>query len=162
MLRLLSLLTFFIAAVSPAGAADSIYRDPRQPSFTLLVPDGWTAASNNQGVMISREDSYFLLRVFNGTTSPGALLVQVRPQFEQQWTQFRELDAGRTRFGGLDAAFVIFGGVPPSGVESIQRIVTATNGQLTYGAFIGMPGKGQQRKGELERIERSFSPDPVR
>lgn len=163
MLRLLSFLAVFLAAVSPACAADSTYRDPRQPSFTLLVPDGWTATSNNHGVMVSRDDNYLMLRVFSGTMSPGALLVQVRPQFEQQWKQFREIETGRTRFGGLDGTFVIYGGVPPSGIESIQRIVAATNGQLTYAAFIGMPvGKAQQRKADLDRIERSFTPDPVR
>jgi hypothetical protein len=160
--RALLMLAIAVAVALPAVAADSTYRDPRQPSFTLLVPDGWTAASNNQGVTISREDSYFMLRVFPPSMSPGALLVQVRPQIEQQSKQFRELDAGRTRFGGLDATYVVYGGVPPSGVDSIQRIVAATNGQLTFGAFSGMPVKTPQRKAELERIERSFTPDPVR
>lgn len=156
-------LMVFLAAVWTVDAADSTYRDPRQPSFTLLVPDGWTAVTNERGVLISRDDSYFLLRVFPGSTSPGAVLVQVRPQFEQQWKQFREIEAGRTRFGGLEGAFVVYGGVPPSGAESIQRIVTTSNGQLTFAAFIGMPvAKTQQRKADLERIERSFAPDPVR
>lgn len=162
MLRFVSLLMLF-AAVWPADAADSTYRDRRQPSFTLLVPDGWTAVPNEQGVTISRDDSYFQLRVFGGSTSPGAMLVQVRPQFEQQWKQFREIEAGRTRFGGLDGAFVVYGGVPPSGVNSIARVITTTNGQLTFAAFVGMPvDKAQQRKPDLDRIERSFSPDPVR
>lgn len=162
MLRFVSLLMLF-AAVWPADAADSTYRDRRQPSFTLLVPDGWTAVPNEQGVAIRREESYFQLRVAGGSTSPGAMLVQLRPQFERQWKQFREIEAGRARFGGLDGAFVVYGGVPPSGVAEILRIVTTTNGQLTFTAFAGVPAdKAQQRKPDLDRIERSFTPDPVR
>ena len=61
MLRIRILLMLAIALAFPAGAADSTYRDPRQPSFTLLVPDGWTAEKNSQGVTISRGDSWFML-----------------------------------------------------------------------------------------------------
>ena len=162
MLHIRILLMLAIALAFPAGAADSTYRDPRQPSFTLLVPDGWTAEKNNQGVTISRGDSWFLLRVFPSSKSPGALLVEVRPQVEQHSKQFRELDAGRTRFGGLEASYLVYRGIPPSGVDSIGRIVAASNGQLTFGAFMGMPAQAPQSKADLERIERSFTPDPVR
>ena len=162
MLRIRILLMLAIALAFPAGAADSTYRDPRQPSFTLLVPDGWSAEQNSQGVMIRRDDSWFLLRVFPPSKSPGALLVEVRPQVEQQSKQFRELDAGRTRFGGLEASYLVYRGIPASGVESIGRIVAASNGQLTFGAFMGMPVQAAQSKAQLERIERSFTPDPVR
>ena len=161
MLRFLALLALLFAW--PVGAADSTYRDPRQPSFTLLVPDGWTVAPNDQGVTISRERAYFNLRVFGGSTSPGALLVQVRPQFEQQWKNFRESESGRTTFGKLDGAFVVYRGIPPSSVESFTRIVAASNGRLTFAAFIGVPVENAgPLRGQLDRIERSFAPDPVR
>jgi len=152
-----------IAFVGPAGAADSTYRDPRQPSFTLLVPDGWTAEPNDQGVMLRRDDSYFMLRVTGGATSPGAMLVQLRPQFERQWKPFREVEAGRVVFGGQDAAYAVYAGVPPSGIESIARIVAMTNGRLTFVAFEGTQAdKTPQRTAELNRIERSFAPDATR
>jgi rhodanese-related sulfurtransferase len=48
---MLVILIGIIAGAIPALAADTIYRDPRQPSFTLLVPDGWTAERDDQGVI---------------------------------------------------------------------------------------------------------------
>jgi hypothetical protein len=160
---MLVILIGIIAGAIPALAADTIYRDPRQPSFTLLVPDGWTAERDDQGVTLRSDDSYFVLGVSGGATPPGAMLVQVRPQIERQHKQFREMEAGRTTFGGQDGAYAIYTGVPPSGISSITRIVTMTNGRLTFFAYEGMPAdKVQQRKPELDRIERSFTPDPVR
>jgi hypothetical protein len=163
MLRVLSILIAMLVACGPVHAADTTYRDPRQPSFTLLVPQGWKAQPNEQGVVLSRDDSYFMLCAMAGATTPGAMLVQLRPQFEQQWKPFRELEAGRVVFGGKDGAYVVYAGVPPSGIESTTRIVVMTDGRLTYVAFEGTPvASAPQRKPELERIERSFASDPVR
>jgi len=152
-----------VACAVPALAADTTYRDPRKPSFTLLVPDGWTAERTEQGVTLRRGDSFFQLRVLGEAISPGAMLVRLRPQFERQYKQFRELEAGRTTFGEQDGAYAIYTGVPPSGISSMTRIVTMTNGRLTFVVFEGMHAdEAQQRTPELDRIERSFAPDPVR
>jgi hypothetical protein len=152
-----------LAGAVPALAGDTTYRDPRQPSFTLLVPDEWTALRNDKGVMLKRGDSYFQLGVLGEAISPGAMLVRIRPQFERQYKQFRELEAGRATFGGQDGANAIYTGVPPSGISSITRIVTMTNGRLTFIAFEGMPAdEAQQRRPELDRIEHSFAPDAAR
>jgi len=64
-----------LAGAVPALAGDTTYRDPRQPSFTLLVPDEWTALRNDKGVMLKRGDSYFQLGVLGEAISPGAMLV---------------------------------------------------------------------------------------
>ena len=163
MQRRLWMLLAIVGFFGNAQAADSTYRDPRQPSFTLLVPEGWTAEPNDQGVMLRRDDGYFMLRVSGGATPPGAMLVQLRPQFERQWKGFRELEAGRVAFGGQDGAYAVYAGVPPSGIESIARIVAMTNGRLSYVAFQGIEAaKAPQRKAELSRIERSFAPDAAR
>lgn len=152
-----------VAGAVPALAADTTYRDPRQPSFTLLVPDGWTLERTDQGATLRRDDSYFQIWVSGGATSPGTMLVQIRPQIERQTKQFRELEAGRTTFGGQHGTYFVYTGVPPSGINSITRIVAMTNGRLTFVAFESMPAdKIQQYKPELDRIERSFAPDPVR
>ena len=158
------LLTLLVTAfVAPAQAADTVYRDPRSPSFTLLVPEGWTAERNDQGVVLRRDASYFMLRVTPGGASPGAMLVQIRPQIERQYKGFREIDAGRTVFGGQDGAYAVYGGVPPSGIDSVTRVVAMSNGQLVYMAFAGTPvATAAQRRPELERIERSFTPEPMR
>jgi hypothetical protein len=162
MIRLVLTLLLTAAFFAPAQAADTLYRDARSPSFSLLVPDGWTAERNDQGVLLRRDDAYFMLRVMPGGDSPGAMLVQMRPQFERQYKGFREVAAGRVAFGGLDGAFAVYAGVPPSGIESITRIVAVTNGQMVYMAFEGSPVAGAQRRPEMERIERSFTPGPMR
>jgi len=84
MRRLFLTLLAGIALAGAAGAADTTYRDPRKPSFALLVPDGWTAEPHGQGVTIQRDGAYFVLLVNSGATSPGAMLVQMRSQIEPQ------------------------------------------------------------------------------
>jgi hypothetical protein len=124
-----------VAATAPAYAADTTYTDPRQPSFTLLIPDGWTAMRTESGVVVSLGKSFFHLGIIGSAVSPGAALTQVRPQVEKQWQQFHETESGQTQFGGQPAAFAVYTGIPPSGVPSIQRVVAMTNGTLSYWAF---------------------------
>ena len=66
---------------------------------------------------------------------PAAMLVQIRPQVEQQWKEFREAATGRLTFGGQPASYAVYTGIPPSGVRSIQRVVAMSNGRLTFVAF---------------------------
>lgn len=161
MLRLLLASLAVVALAGPAAAADTTYRDPRRPSFTLLVPDGWTAETHGKGVTLKRDGAYFALVVNPGATSPGAMLVQMRSQFEPQWKQFRELEAGRTAFGGQAGGYAVYAGIPPSGVSSVTRVVTMTNGTLTYVAFAeSHADQLKENKADLDRIERSFAPDP--
>jgi hypothetical protein len=148
---------------SPAWAADTTYRDQRQPSFALLVPDGWTANRTDQGVTLSHGNSYFQLIVLNGASPPGAMLVQIRPQLERQFKDFRELQAGEVPFGGLQGGYVVYSGVPPSGIPSLTRVVSMNNGKLTFLAFEGVSvDEVKVVTPQLDRIERSFTPDPVR
>lgn len=158
-LALFSLATLLISA-TPALAEDSIYRDPRQPSFTLLVPDGWRAEPNDRGVTLMRDSSYFMLSVSPGGSSPGAMLVRARPQVERQWQQFRETESGATMFGGKNASYASYAGTPPSSLSSTLKIVTMDNGALAFTAFEGIPKDNLSRdKQDMERIERSFTPD---
>src|SRR4051794_38612380 len=152
-----------LITLSSAWAADTTYRDQRQPSFTLLVPDSWTASRIDQGVTLSHGKSFFTLAVKSGTAQPGAVLVQLRPQIESQSKEFREIDAGRVTFGGQNGGYAVYAGVPPSGIRSFRRVVTMTNGRLTFIAFESAPTDEYETiKPQLDRIERSFSPDPVR
>jgi hypothetical protein len=162
-MRYAPMVLMVLITLSSAWAADTTYRDQRQPSFTLLVPDGWTASRTDQGVSLRHGESTFELGIMSGTAQPGAVLVQIRPQLESQWKEFREVDAGRVTFGGLNGAYAVYAGVPPSGSRSFQRVVTMTNGRMTFIAFASAPADEYEAvKPQLDRIERSFSPDPVR
>jgi len=53
-------------------------------------------------------------------------------------------------------------GVAPNGKPSITRIVTMTNGALTYVLFMGAEAAAYPTlKADLDRIQESFSPDSV-
>jgi hypothetical protein len=148
---------------SPAWAADTTYRDQRQPSFALLVPDGWTANQTDHGVNISHGHNYFYLAIVNGASSPGSMLVQIRPQLERQFKDFRELEAGQVSFGGTQGSYAVYSGVPPSGIPAVERVVSMTNGKLTFTAFESVSvDEAKVMAPQLDRIERSFAPDPVR
>jgi hypothetical protein len=157
------LLTVASVTVSPALGEDKSYRDPRQPSFTLLVPNGWALTRTEQGVNLANGTGYAQLGVLRDTQQPGAMLVQVRTQIEQQYKNFREIDSGGSRFGGQKGLYGVYSGIPPSGVNSIMKVVTMNNGQFTYILFMGAHTDEYDRlKRDMDRIESSFSPDPVR
>jgi hypothetical protein len=146
-----------------AAAADTTYRDRRQPSFTLLVPDGWTATPTNEGVTIASGGDAFHLNVQPGAHRPGEVLVSLRPQFQRQLQGFRELASGGLQFGGQTGGFAVYAGTPPSGISGIDRIVTMTDGRLTFTAFESFKdSEAAQARPALARIEASFTPDPVR
>jgi hypothetical protein len=162
-LMMLAMIVVLSQVSSLAWAADTTYRDQRQPSFTLLVPDAWTANRTDEGVVLSHGKSYFRLNVLKRASPPGAMLVQIRPQLERQWKDFRELQAGQVPFGGLQGGYAVYSGVPPSGIPSVLRLVSMTNGKLTFVAFEGVPAdEAKVMTPQLDRIERSFTPDPVR
>ena len=75
---LITLSSAWLITLSSAWAADTTYRDQRQPSFTLLVPDCWTASRTDQGVTLRHGKSSFELWIISGTAQPGAALVQIR------------------------------------------------------------------------------------
>jgi hypothetical protein len=161
------ILTFLLIAVSvvaaPASAGDSSYRDPRQPSFTVLIPHGWTAARTNEGVQLAVGTSWANLAVLSSAVQPGAMLVQIRSQFERQWKNFREVDSGGVVFGGQKGAYATYAGIPPSGVGGITKVVTMTNGRLTYTLFMGAHADEYGRvRPEMDRIQASFAPEPAR
>lgn len=133
-----------------AWASDTIYRDARRPSFSLLVPDGWTAA-------------YVTLLVQLGAFSPGTMLVQLRPQFESQFKNFQELDSGQSMLAQHRAGYAVYEGVPPSGVKSTLRIITTTNGKLTYTLFVEAHTDEMPRyERDLNRIPASFAVEESR
>jgi hypothetical protein len=161
-MRRLLLTLMMIGNWSSVAVADAVYRDPRHPSFQVLVPDGWTVQRQQAGITLSNGSDSFALWVIGGAKSPGSMLVQIRPQLEQQWKEFREAATGRLTFGGQPASYAVYTGIPPSGVRSIQRVVAMSNGRLTFVAFARAPAdRYQAAKPVLDRIELSFQPDSV-
>jgi hypothetical protein len=72
--HVLFVLIGIVAAAVPALAADTTYRDPHQPPFTLLVPNGWMAERTEQDVTLRRGDSFFLLRVLGEARVTGVVI----------------------------------------------------------------------------------------
>ena len=165
LLRRISLFLALMCSLMPSLSlgADTTYHDPRQPSFTLLVPDGWKLSKTDDGIKIDRGTSWVQLFVQKGATEPGAILVQFRPQFERQWKNFREVSAGGVSFGGQKGAYAVYAGIPPSGVSGITKVVTMTNGRLTYTLFMGVHADEYDKlKRDLDRIQASFTPDTIK
>jgi hypothetical protein len=149
-------------AVCPASAKDTIYKDPRKPSYTLLVPNGWEAVANKQGVKLSGGAGWGQLLVENGAHGPVQALASFTKMFENQYKDFRVDDTGKCRFGGGDGVYTVLSGVAPNGKHSITRIVTMTNGVLTYVLFTGADTAAYPTlKADLDRIQESFTPDSV-
>jgi hypothetical protein len=151
-----------VVAVCPGSAKDTIYKDPRKPSYTLLVPDGWEAVANKQGVKLSGGTGWGQLLVENGAHEPAQTIASFRKVFESQYKDFRINSTAKCRFGGGDGVYTVFSGVSPNGKASITRIVTMTNGVLTYVLFLGADAAAYPAlKADIDRIQGSFSPEAV-
>ena len=164
MSRLIGTLVAFCIAivVCSASAEDTIYKDPRKPSYTLLVPNGWEAVANNQGVKLSGGAGWGQLLVENGAHEPAQTLASFTKMFEKQYKDFRVDSTAKCRFGGGDGVCTVLSGVAPNGKPSITRIVTMTNGMLTYVLFMGAEAAAYPTlKADLDRIQESFTPDSV-
>jgi hypothetical protein len=151
-----------VVAFCTASAKDTIYKDPRKPSYTLLVPDGWEAVTNRQGVKLPGGAGWGQLLVQNGAHEPGQTIVSFTKMFESQYKDFRVANTTKCRFGGGDGASIVFSGVSPNGKRSNTRIVTMTNGVLTYVLFMGADAAAYPApQADIDRIQESFAPDPV-
>jgi hypothetical protein len=151
------------SVISPARAVDTNYRDPRQPSYSLLVPDGWTIARTEQGVQLSRGTAHGYLLASRGAVPAGALLAQLRQQFESQSKIFREIASGELPFGGQRGAYGVYSAVSPTGLPVVLRVMTTTNGRMAYSLFFEVnAGDYERTRIDIERIQSSFMPDPVK
>ena len=150
-----------VAAV-PALAKDTTYRDPRNPSFSLLVPDGWTASKTDSGVSLSHGKSSVILMIATGSRPPSDMVADIVGQFRNQAKNFRQMDSGDCRFGGQQGAYTVFFGIGPNGTADITRVVSMTNGQLVYTLIseIG-PNEYDEEQVDLQRIQDSFAPEAI-
>ena len=60
-----------IATALPGFAKDTTYRDARSPSWSVLVPDGWTASRTDQGVTLNHATTSAMVWVVQGSRPGG-------------------------------------------------------------------------------------------
>ncbi len=107
-------------APAQTGGSSQVYRDPRG-RFSVSVPPGWTAAPQGQGgddgVQISQGSSWAILSPFSGAKQPGDVVNSLYGQFQQQYKNLKMVDHQPFQLGAHDAAYAMFTGVNPKGVE---------------------------------------------
>src|SRR6516225_6000067 len=81
-------------AAFPGFANDTTYRDARNPSFSLVVPDGWTAKRTDSGVNLSHGGSSALLLAVTGTRAPDDMVADIVSQIQKQGKNVRDMGKG--------------------------------------------------------------------
>jgi len=155
---------FSLCLLTPAvTVGDTTYTDPRRPSFTLLVPSAWTIVRTDTGVDLKHgDDAEVTLFVYGKAIDPNDFMRNALPQVKQQHKDFRLIEQGACLFGRESGAYAIYTGVGPKGPALKVKLVTMTNGQLTYVMFEqAPPDKYEDEKGTMQRIQDSFLPESV-
>ncbi|SPF55465.1 exported hypothetical protein [Candidatus Sulfopaludibacter sp. SbA4] len=102
------------------GGGSQVYRDPRG-RFSVAVPPGWTATPQGQGggdgVQISQGSSWAVLSPFGGAARPDEVINQLAGQFQSQYRNLRIVSHAPFQLGAHDAAFTMYSGTNPKGVE---------------------------------------------
>jgi hypothetical protein len=164
MSRLISFISFVAVAAStvPAFAKDTIYREPRRPSFTILVPDGWTVSTTAQGISLKdSEGDDIQLFLQRNAMEPSEYMDNILlPQVRKQTQNFRLIDRGACLFGKQSGAYAVLSGISPNGGNYTTKFVTMTNGQATYLMVEQSdPGQYDRHKAVMQRIQDSFTPE---
>ena len=148
-------------AVFPALAADTTYKESRRPSFTILVPDGWTVEKTDQGIDLKHgKTATATLGVMGMVMDPSNYLDKALPQVQQQEKDFRLMERGACLFGHQQGAFAVYYGIGPNGLAGITKIVVMTNGRMSYILASQVPaGSYNDEKADLQRIQDSFTPE---
>jgi Short C-terminal domain len=158
----LSMAGVLVLAVVSAFASDTTYRDPRNPSFSVVVPDGWTAKTTNSGVNLGHGNSSVILMSVSGSRPAPDMLADLVSQFQNQAKNFHSIDKGECRFGGQQGVYSVFSGISPNGTLEVTRIVTMTNGQLVYAMILqAHQEEYEDEKHDLQRIQDSFAPEAL-
>jgi hypothetical protein len=153
---------FLLVAALPVLAKDTTYRDPRNPSFSVLVPDGWTAGKTDSGVNLQHGGSSVILWAVTGARPPADMVADIASQIQKQAKNFREMDKGECRFGGQMGAYRVFSGISPNGTSEVTKVVSMTNGQLVYSMIEqARPDQYDEEKQDLQRIQDSFAPEAI-
>ncbi|HZP04113.1 MAG TPA: SHOCT domain-containing protein [Terracidiphilus sp.] len=159
---LFSLAGVLVLTAIPGFASETTYHDPRNPSFSLVVPDGWTAKRTDSGVSLNHGNSSAILMAITGNRSATDMLEDIVGQMQKQAREFRPMDKGACRFGGQQGAYSQFSSVGPNGTAEVVKVIAMTNGQLVYLMIQEtQPGEYEDNKNDLQRIQDSFAPEAL-
>jgi hypothetical protein len=155
---LLTALTLWAAGVCGfSQTTGSPYRD-RQGRFSLNVPNGWTATPFPGFVQIEHGNAVASVIVNDGAQDPEALLASLSKQMEGQWKDFKKIQRAASTLGRGPAVFGVFAGLNPRGVDSLVKIVTATEGRNSFAIVMSSPtAEFMANKVGFDAIELSFS-----
>lgn len=161
--RTILILALLCALAPTVTVADTTYTDPRRPSFTLLVPSAWTIVRTDTGVDLKHGDAAEVtLFVYGKAIDPNDFMRNALPQIKEQHKDFRLIDQGACLFGKESGAYAVYSGVGPKGPALKVKLVTMTNGQLTYVMFEqAPPDKYEDEKAAMQRIQDSFQPESL-
>jgi hypothetical protein len=159
---IVSLAAVLVFAALPGFASDTTYRDPRNPSFSVVVPDGWTAKRTDSGVNLSHGGSSALLLAVTGTRAPDDMVADIVSQIQKQGKNVRDMGKGECRFGGQKGSYWLFSGISPNGTAEVTKVVSMTNGQLVYTMVQeARTDEYEDEKRDLQRIQDSFAPEAL-
>lgn len=145
------------ASTPTAQGTGGLYRDP-SGRFSINVPGGWRAASQNGGVLVTRGNATAVISPFGGAYSGDQIVSTLGQQYASQWTNLQLIDQGQFMLAGAPAAYVMLSGTSPRGVPSLLRIAGVVRGNEGYAVIITAPlTEFQNASGSLQSIEASLS-----
>ncbi|MGJ5819332.1 S1C family serine protease [Paludibaculum fermentans] len=142
----------------PEGAA---YRDTRG-RFSLQLPAGWQAREVGDATAVSRGEASMNILIADGSQPPRQVVANLGRQMGEQWKGFQPVQSGDWQLGGAPAAFGVYSGVNPRGVQALARIVAAAAGGRNYVLIASVPRSDwDSLKTDLQRMEDSFEMGPA-
>ena len=124
----------------PGGAGGRSYRDPGG-RFSLRVPDGWRAAPQNGGVVLTRGDANVVVSPFGGATSGEQVVGVLAQQYGQQWRGLQLVNRGQYALGGVPSAYAMFQGADPRGRPMLLRLVGAVGPNGALAVILSVPSQ---------------------
>src|ERR1039457_252377 len=126
--------------------------------FSLVVPNGWVASPIGDGVQVKSGNALASVAVSDGRQDADRLLLSLGGQIAGQWSYFKEMEHGVASLGGQKAAFGVFGGRNPQGVQSMLRIVTTSTDRYSFALIMSAPAfEYIAKKPGFDAIESGFS-----
>jgi hypothetical protein len=114
-----------LLALAAAAAAETTYQDP-PGRFTLVVPDGWTAAPQDTGgmggVQLRRDATWMLIGPFGGASDRRDAVSQLTEQFRAQYRTLAPVKSGDFKVGGQPAVYATFDAVNSRGARIVLTL----------------------------------------
>ena len=150
-------ITFIAITFIAISFAAGTYNDPRG-RYSVALPAGWTPGASGGITTFVSGNAYSLVQIVEGGAADPGRVAQVTDQFGRQWRDYRRLQNGAARLGGINGAFAIFAGTNPKGVDAIVRAISAPLGNDAIVILSSCPvAEWSGKKADIDAIERGFS-----